>query len=302
MGVTKSEIVLANLNTFFQRINPKNIFNSIYAYYRTYENYKDVLLNIARGKYPFQAKLRNGRSVEISNHVIAYFYTVYFNKLHIIKLEDDVLEFMFNGRNVIFYDWKKGDVESAFVFHDYDFLDVKDKTIVDIGASIADTAIYFALKGAKKVIAFEPFPKIFNIAQRNVKANGLDDRIVLINAGCGYDGEVLIREDIESNAGAQLVDFGEGIKVAVHSLNTIVSKFNIEKGSILKVDCEGCEYDLFRNANKETLNRFEKIQIEYHYGYKELVNILKENEFKTEITIPKYTSRGMILGYIYVWR
>lgn len=190
---------------------------------------------------------------------------------------------------------------APFVFHEYDFLDVKDKTVVDIGANIGDTAIYFALKGARRVIAFEPFPKIFHIAQRNVKVNGLDDKIVLINAGCGYDGEVRVREDIESNASTQLVDFGEGIKVPVFSLNTIVSKFNIEKGSVLKVDCEGCEYDLFRNANKETLNRFEKIQIEYHYGYKELVDILKENGFKAKITIPR-SLQGIIFGYIYAWR
>jgi len=310
MGITKSEILLAELNTFFQRANPKNIFSSIYAYYRTYENYKDVLLNIVRGKYPFQAKLRDGRAVNISNHIMAYFYTVYFTKLHIIRLDDNILEFVFNNRDVIFYEWNKGDVESSFAFHDYDFLDVTNKIVVDIGGSIADTAIYFALKGAKKVIVFEPFPKIFNIAQRNIKVNRLEDKIVLVNAGCGYDGEVRIREDVESNAGTPLIDFagtplidfGEGVKIPVYNLNTIVSKFNIERGSVLKVDCEGCEYDLIRNANKETLNRFEKIQIEYHYGYKELVSILKENGFKIKITIPRYTPRGMIIGYIYAWR
>ncbi|WP_231112325.1 hypothetical protein [Stygiolobus azoricus] len=101
MGVTKSEILLAKLNNFFRWINPKNpknIFSLIYVSYRTYENYKGVLLNIVRGKYPFQARLRDGRNVEISNRFAAYIYAVYFSNLHIIKLADDVLEFMFNGR------------------------------------------------------------------------------------------------------------------------------------------------------------------------------------------------------------
>ena len=56
MGVTKSEILLAKLNTLFRRVNPIHIFSLGYSYYRTYENYKDVLLNMLRDNYPFQAK------------------------------------------------------------------------------------------------------------------------------------------------------------------------------------------------------------------------------------------------------
>ncbi|MCQ4367235.1 MAG: FkbM family methyltransferase [Sulfolobales archaeon] len=305
MGVTKSEILLAKLNTLFRRINPIHAFSLVYDYYRTYENYKDVLLNVLREKYPFQAKLRDGRVVEINNNNrgVVYFYTVYLTKLHITRLEDDIIEFIFDNKKVVFYDWDKGDLADSFAYRVYNFLDVTNKTVVDVGAGIADTAIYFALRGAKRVIAFEPFPKIFDIAQRNVKANGLEDKVILVNAGCGYDGEVRVKEDVESNASAGLRDFGEGVKIPMYSLNTIVSKFNVEKGSVLKVDCEGCEYDLFRNASREALDRFDQIEMEYHYGYKELVNILKKNGFKTKNTIPKYRYRtGRILGYIYAWR
>jgi FkbM family methyltransferase len=303
MGVTKSEILLAKLHTLFRRVNPIHIFSLVYSYYRTYENYKDVLLNVLREKYPFQAKLRDGRVVEINynNRGVVYFYRVFFTKLHVTRLEEDVVEFVFDNKKVILYGWDKGGFVGGYASHDYDFLDVTNRTVVDVGASIADTAIYFALRGAKRVIAFEPFPKIFEIAGRNVKANGLEDKVILVNAGCGYDGEVRVKEDVDSDASTQLRDFGEGVEIPMYSLNTIVSKFNVEKGSVLKVDCEGCEYDLFRNASKETLDRFDQIEIEYHYGYKELVNTLKKNGFKTKITIPIYRS-GMILGYIYAWR
>ena len=47
----------------------------------------------------------------------------------------------------------------------------------------------------KKVIAFEPFPHIFELAKNNVKENGLQDKIALVNAGCGYDGKVRVREE-----------------------------------------------------------------------------------------------------------
>jgi len=116
-----------------------------------------------------------------------------------------------------------------------------------------------------------------------------------------YDGEVRVKEDVESNASTELKDFGERVKIPMYSLNTIVTKFNVEKGSVLKVDCEGCEYDLFRNASSEALDRFDQIAMEYHYGYKELVNILKKSGFKTKRTIPIYRS-GMTVGYIQAWR
>ena len=209
------------------------------------------------------------------------------------------MEFEYKGKRVRFYGWKYGDPASPFAFGDYDFLDVKDKVVVDIGASIGDTPVYFALRGAKNVIAFEPFPKIFELARRNVEENGLQDKIVLVNAGCGYDGKVRVREDVETDAGTKLVDHSVGMEIPVYSLNTIIRMFNIE-GAVLKVDCEGCEYDLFRTATNESLSKFNQIMIEYHYGYKELVKRLKKANFKVKHTMPIYI-KGMIVGYIYAW-
>ena len=50
-----------------------------------------------------------------------------------------------------------GDPTTVFLYEEYQTLPVKDRIVIDIGGSIGDTAIYFALKGAKKVIALEPF-------------------------------------------------------------------------------------------------------------------------------------------------
>lgn len=56
-----------------------------------------------------------------------------------------------------------GDIVYGFLKDDYGKLPVVGKTVVDIGANIADTPIYFATHGAKKVICLEPFPKIMNL-------------------------------------------------------------------------------------------------------------------------------------------
>jgi predicted RNA methylase len=48
----------------------------------------------------------------------------------------------------------------------YRFLRVEGKIVIDIGVNIADSSIYFALKGADKVIAIEPFPRNYETAKK----------------------------------------------------------------------------------------------------------------------------------------
>jgi tRNA/tmRNA/rRNA uracil-C5-methylase (TrmA/RlmC/RlmD family) len=55
----------------------------------------------------------------------------------------------------------------------YDDLDVRDRVVVDVGAGVGDTAILFSLMGAKKVIALEPFPSLYEKALVNVKINSV---------------------------------------------------------------------------------------------------------------------------------
>ena len=97
----------------------------------------------------------------------------------------------------------------------------------------------------------------------------------------------------------------KGLETKIYSLKQIIEKFNIPKHSVLKVDCEGCEYDLLLNSSKNTLDYFDRIQIEYHYGYKNLVKKLKNSGFKVSYTWPRYSrnyeskNHDMFVGMIY---
>jgi len=68
----------------------------------------------------------------------------------------------------------------------YGYVDVKNKSIVDIGAFVGDTAIYFAIKGAKKVIAIEPHPGAYEelVENKNIRINDLEGKIVPLNNSC----------------------------------------------------------------------------------------------------------------------
>jgi len=185
-------------------------------------------------------------------------------------------------------------IAENLMYESYKMLDVSNRDVVDVGANIGDTAIYFALKSAKHVYAFEPYPYSYNIAMKNIKLNHLEDKITLLNEGCGRSGFVTIKEDYENTGSADLKNFKEGKKIRIESLDEIVKRFNL-KHAALKVDCEGCEYDLILNASDEALKAFDQIIMEYHYGYRNLVKRLRQAGFKVKYSLPTY----MYLGLIY---
>jgi len=47
-------------------------------------------------------------------------------------------------------------IAENLIYEQYKILGVSNKDVIDIGANIGDTAIYFAVKGARHVYAFEP--------------------------------------------------------------------------------------------------------------------------------------------------
>ena len=100
-----------------------------------------------------------------------------------------------------------------------------------------------------------------------------------------------IREEYENTGGTDLKNFKEGKKIRIVSLDEIVKRFNLTHAA-LKVDCEGCEYDLILNASDEALHAFGQIIIEYHYGYRNILRALKESEFKVKYGWPKTISNN----------
>jgi len=227
------------------------------------------------------------------NWVDVVLFRMGLKKTLIIKFRD--------GKSVYFKDmkeyfdfWKLDDCSSESLKASikvmdrmYKWLDVKAKDVVDVGAYIGDSAICFALRGAKHVYAFEPYPYSYNIAKKNIRLNHLGNKITLFNEGCGKSGFVTIKEDYENTVGTDLKNFQKGKKVRVESLDEIVKRFNL-KHAALKVDCEGCEYDLILNASDKILHAFDQIIIEYHYGYRNLVKKLRQAGFIVKYSLPAY--------------
>jgi len=227
-------------------------------------------------------------------------------------IDGHYIRFRYRGRELrLFYDTERQFVNTIelikdqFIGEEYRMLDFKGKEVVDIGANIGDTAVYFALNGARHVYSIEPYPYSFEIATKNIKANGLAGRVTLLNECCGAkSGEIKVDEKFQNDERSPMIRFSSGKKIPVVTLEQIARKYKL-KGAVLKIDCEGDEYGLILGAKRETLRKFDQILIEYHYGFRNLAKKLRDAGFSVKSDIPSYGKNptpgmpGMYYGLIH---
>jgi FkbM family methyltransferase len=156
----------------------------------------------------------------------------------------------------------------------YDSLDIKDKVVIDVGAFVGDSAIYFALKGAKRVIAVEPHPGAFaemleniKLNNENIKLNNIGNIIIPVNAGlASKSGKVCLEKSFDnSDTLVMYHGLGDCINaVSAVTLGELISRFGVDPGNaVLKMDCEGCEYDVILN-DYEHIRMLKELVFEYH--------------------------------------
>lgn len=316
-----------------------NILGAYKKYRKAYKNPISVMWNIFRKEKFISVVLKDGREVGLT-HFFTVIYPIFIESfpekeksekfiesaLRIQKpdCEDQNGKFIqldYNNYHIKLYiPFKTGNLDlsstvEVFLFEVYKFLRPEGAIIIDIGANIGDSAIYFCLNNANRVIALEPFPYSYNFATLNITANSLVDKIQLLNAGYGKDSIVNVQEG-ESSGLSLLTNYKKGKKIEVYSLKTIFNKYGLDTANniLLKIDCEGCEYNLL-DEPIEILNKFKKIQIEFHYGYKNLESKLKEAGFSVNLGIVTRSggqnlalremalaNDDMTFGYIYAER
>jgi FkbM family methyltransferase len=167
------------------------------------------------------------------------------------------------GKNGIKFKHAYGSISDVLDFEEYEFLNVQNMSILDIGAFIGDSPIYFILKGAKKVYAIEPHPDAYNEMLENIKLNNMEDKIIPINIGISYEKDYIIISTTTANTQVNLLKpKGNGIKIPAGKLSEIIEKYNID-AQVLKMDCEGCEYDIILK-DYDIIKKFDEVGFEYH--------------------------------------
>ncbi|MGC9167157.1 MAG: FkbM family methyltransferase [Thermoplasmata archaeon] len=218
-----------------------------------------------------------------------------------IVIENDYLKIKYKGKE---YKFKKyGNVRDMgarlveqFIIEQYSIMNIKDKIVIDIGAYLADSPIFFYANNAKKVIGFEPFPKIYEKALENVILNGLQENIVLYNLAIYKEDGYIFAKDNEGPYSGLELNGGREIKINTITIDHVLSNFKNEN-VILKIDCEGCERFIF--DHKIDLSCVSEIIVEYDYGYDYILESLKEQDFRVRLINKPKKINGRTTGLLY---
>lgn len=178
-------------------------------------------------------------------------------------------------------------------------------TVMDIGAGIGEFTLFAAQQGAGRVLAFEPFPQSFALLQQNIamnKAARVDAFAVAIGSKSGElvldlsGGEPLqFQSGVGGTAGAT-----EQLRVPCWSLAEVFERMGMERCDLLKLDCEGAEYDILMRSDPILLQRVDRLVMEYHdgvadYQHMDLSRYLQEQGFVVEVFAnPVYEEIGYL--------
>jgi FkbM family methyltransferase len=180
-------------------------------------------------------------------------------------------------------------IYQVFDCGEYEPLDVSGRVVVDAGAYIGDSAIYFALRGAKRVIAVEPHPNAYAEMLDNIRLNNLEDVIIPINAGlASKPGKICIENVSVGGTGKTYHKPGDCPNaVPAVTLGELIDRFSVNPSdAVLKMDCEGCEFDVILN-DYDHVRLFRELIFEYHPMFvnkslEDLLNVLGK-DYKCDI-------------------
>jgi FkbM family methyltransferase len=180
------------------------------------------------------------------------------------------------------------------------------KIVVDVGMSNGDSSLFFIHMGAEKVIGLEPSRESFDMAVDNIKSNGMQDKSYLLNSALFAVAAETSLFESSSNPGVNSLepvshmksrfnyDTKENVKTI--EIKQLIESLGLEKIDLLKMDCEGCEYGVFRTISRENLAIVREIVVEFHDGPQDLVQILETNGF--EVSLAYNRDFGNRLGYL----
>ena len=163
----------------------------------------------------------------------------------------------------IFGNYEKEEIADLLHFTNSIGIKLSEGTTIDIGGNIGIHAIEFS-KISKKVLSFEPNPRVYEILKINTKNL---NNIEIFNYGCGKKNETLNLQETFKNLGASSAAFkvrylDNTVKIQIKPLDEIFD--NLSSVNLIKIDVEGMEADVVRGAEKVITKFLPVICFEQH--------------------------------------
>ena len=146
----------------------------------------------------------------------------------------------------------------------------KSPMVIDIGANVGYFTLYLLSRVPNaKVIAFEPLPSNLGLLETHKKDSELDGLTIDKRAVYATEKsiEISYNEDLDFSVGASVLSrkkANTSIQIEAVSIPDIFDIYKLEKCDLLKVDCEGAEYNILFNCPDEFYSKIENIVIELH--------------------------------------
>jgi FkbM family methyltransferase len=159
------------------------------------------------------------------------------------------------------YEWFLG--VHDVLYNQYEHGDVKlapDDVIIDAGAFIGDTAVFFhhKLGGRCRIHSFELLDENLALLLHNLECNGVrDDQIVLNKlALTDRSGDEIVIEGGPSQGATSIFGKGtQGDRVQTVTLDEYVVRLNLDRVDFIKMDIEGAEVMALKGA-RQTIAHF----------------------------------------------
>ncbi len=167
----------------------------------------------------------------------------------------------------IYYRRNRGDVQGIreiFIDEIYRLpVGARPDSLVDLGANIGLATLWFCHEYMiTSFVALEPLTENFSLLQRNCQANGLTGSLRQAAVGTS-NGTTTFDTGSESNMGR----VGEGsLHVELVDVAELASTLPFP-GSLLKIDVEGMERELFAEIDPAWVRTFSLVSMEMHPQY-----------------------------------
>jgi FkbM family methyltransferase len=203
-------------------------------------------------------------------------------------------------------------LNEVFVNNDYNFITNEKSILIDIGANIGITSLFFSMCNyIDKIYAFEPVKDTFEQAKYNFNLNDEICKVERIkNIGLGENDRketFLFDKNTKGNTGVRgelspsysnnpnALERSVQICNASLEIEKILSKTK-DKNVIVKMDCEGAEYEIIENLYESNIiNQIDVILLEWHDKGSESIEAIL-----TKVGFDIFSlSLGPITGVIY---
>jgi hypothetical protein len=224
---------------------------------RYVDNWPSVLMVYSGIKRRTIAKFKDGVAIELRKQYPLDFY----GELYQRYLEDNGFGCLQQKDGKIIVQTPKGYkikvlskvnlhvIDEVFLMQSYGKPKLSGRPVIDVGCSYCDSAIYLLSCDAIHVYGYDPNTERYELGLENIAINNLYNKITLYNEVTTAD-----------------------------KMNALMKEKDLHD-VFLKIDCEGCEYELIKGLN---FSHITEIALEYHHQAKPLIDLLKANGFKTK--------------------